>query len=153
MNDKKVKTKVLIMSTKYQSGHSKAGRYTHFIAKIEDGEKLHTIRGNYEQWKKCAEQINNGEMVLSLRIWTGRPYGSPMFEVKRIEHLHVQRFDAHKDEGGNWCWYVDGIRVSAELLAKNDGLNVEDWKEWMLLGKNKKGIENGALLQLTDFMY
>lgn len=140
------------MSTKFVTNHSKAGKYTRFIAKIEDGIKLHTIRGNYEHWKKCEEQINSGKMVLSIRIWTGRPYGSPMFEVKRMEHLHVQRFDASKGEDGAWHWYVDGKEQPASLLAKNDGLPVDDWQEWMLLG-NKNGIEAGAILQLTDFKY
>lgn len=149
---KEKKKAVLMLSTEYQRGHSRAGESTMFVDKLVNGEKLHTIRGNYAGWAKKAEQINAGEMELSIRIWSGKPYRSPMYEVAKLTEVKVQSLYATYgvDDAVPVCW-VNGKKVEAEVLAKNDGLTLEDWVQWMFNGTNT--IENAAIIQLTGFEY
>ena len=149
---KKKKIAVVILSTEYQQGHSKCGEKTHFVDKLAEGTKLHTIRGSYENWRKKAEQVNAGEMELSIRIWSGMPYKSKQYEVARVQQLCVQRFEGSygTDDAKPLCW-VDGKAVDAAEIAKNDGLELEDWIEWIFGGSNL--VEGGAILQLTGFRY
>lgn len=146
------KTAVLMMSTEFSKWHKQAGKHTMFVDKIANGEKLHTIRTNYDNWCKKAEQINTGEMELSLRIWSGKPYRSQQHEFGRLQHLEVQKFEAtYSSEDAVPRVWVDGKEVNAEEVAMRDGLTLDDWVQWMFRGVNK--IENGALLQLTKFKY
>ena len=49
--------------------HKKAGQSTEFEAKIEDKEKVHTIRPNYEKWKEKIEEVKSGKAELVLKQW------------------------------------------------------------------------------------
>lgn len=149
---KEKKKAVLMLSTEYQRGHSRAGESTMFVDKLVNGEKLHTIRGNYAGWAKKAEQINAGEMELSIRIWSGKPYRSQMYEVAKLTEVKVQSLYATYgvDDAVPMC-LVNGKKIDAEVLAKNDGLTLEDWVQWMFNGTNT--IENAAIIQLTGFEY
>ncbi len=91
---KKLITYVLTLSQTFPANHPRAGEETGFIPKFFGAvnglpcfhPKKHTIRGNYELWRKRFEKINKGEAVLSIRKWVGKPYGlgSKLVEVKRL---------------------------------------------------------------------
>lgn len=152
MATKKRKMAVLMLSTTYMKGHSKAGKSTEFMHKLLAGTKLHTIRGNFEWWQSKAEKINAGEMCLSIRQWSGKPYRSQQVEIGRLYELHVQRFEAvyGSTDALPRVW-VDGCEVAdVEQVALNDGLELEDWPEWLF--KNTNHFE-GAVLQFTKFKY
>ena len=82
----------LSISRTFPVTHKRKGEETFFVEKIEanscvgcgagmcdiccsrhyqDVPKLHTIRGNYDLWKKRFEKINKGEAVLELYYWSG----------------------------------------------------------------------------------
>lgn len=87
-----MKTHVLILSKTFPATHPKAGQPTYFNQKlmravyrdfcdidVVDREwikpsvrdrfipaKLHTIRGNYERWKKIIDEVRSGEAILSV---------------------------------------------------------------------------------------
>ena len=149
---KRKKVAVLMLSTAFMKWHSKAGKPTEFKQKLLAGTKLHTIRGNYEWWQGKAEQINAGEMVLSIRQWSGKPYRSQQVEVARLTELHVQRFEAaYGSTDAKPRVWVDGCEVAnVELVANNDGLELEDWQEWFF--KHTNHFE-GAVIQFTAFTY
>jgi hypothetical protein len=44
-----------------------------FEDKILSSEKIHSMRKNYEFWKKRIESIMAGDGYLSLRAWAGKP--------------------------------------------------------------------------------
>jgi hypothetical protein len=113
---------------------------------------LHTIRLNYDLWKHKADQINAGDMVLSVRQWEAQPYKSQQVEVARLTQLHVQRFEAVYGATDTIprVW-VDGCEViDVEQVAKNDGLELGDWVDFFF--KRTNHVE-GVVLQFTDFMY
>lgn len=109
--------------------------------------KIHTIRANYELWKKRSEKINKGEAVLSVRYWTGKPYNSKQREVFVFEKIGVEKIQL--DALG---WFIDDIDsdYTTKEFAKNDGLSVEDFKSWF------KGCDFSkpmAIIHFSDFRY
>jgi hypothetical protein len=52
-----MKTYVLTISQTFQGKHPRKGDKTLFFDKILSGEKIHTIRGNYEYWKRIVDNV------------------------------------------------------------------------------------------------
>jgi hypothetical protein len=100
--------------------------------------KIHTLRRNYQFWKKFEGRDT------ALFTWDGKPYrsGQKVFCVKKI--MSVQKAVKH-----NGKIYLYGASPAQSQLAKNDGLALDEFKEWF------KGYPDGdmAVLHFTDFRY
>lgn len=163
-----------MLSQAFLMGHSKVGKPNYFVEQLSNalhehseygvqlldnesvvvrGKKLHTIRENYEYWKEKADKINAGEMELSIRVWSGKPYRSTQVEVARLSHVGVQLVEmSYSTEDAQPIVYVDNVlkpNVAAEM-AKNDGLQLENWIEWFF---KKTNTFRGVILHFTDFKY
>lgn len=117
--------------------------------------KLHTIRANYELWAKRIEQVQKGEAILSIRYWSGKPYNSKQVEICQldkdsgigVQKIYFQRAFFKSN------WIVGQSEFPDQLLsvvAKNDGLSLEDFKEWF------KGYDLSkpmAIIHFTKFRY
>ena len=137
-----------MVSRVFPSYHKNKGELTRFEQKIRDKNKIHTIRANYEKWKRKIDQIKNGEAVLSIREWQGVPYHSKqnyLFYYNQEDALEVSKLT--KEENG----YLinDTIRVSEEELAKNDGLTLDEFQEWFKVFPS----EPMAIIHFTGFRY
>ena len=137
-----------MVSRVFPSYHKNKGELTRFEQKIREKNKIHTIRANYEKWKRKIDQIRNGEAVLSIREWQGVPYHSKqnyLFYYNQEDALDVSKLT--KDENG----YLinDTIRVSEEELAKNDGLTLDEFQEWFKVFPS----EPMAIIHFTGFRY
>lgn len=165
---------VLMLSQAFLMGHSKAGKPNYFVQQLSNalcdssegkvllsddlstvaiGKKLHTIRENYDYWKAKAGKINAGEMELSIRVWSGKPYKSQQVEVARLSHVSIQLVEmSYSIEDAQPIVYVDNVLKPniAEKMAKNDGLQLEDWVEWFF---KKTNTFRGVILHFTDFKY
>jgi hypothetical protein len=157
MAKKDKKIAVLLLSLIFMVEHSRAGQPTGFKEKLESGEKLHTMRGNYNYWAGKAAKINAGEMVLSIRHWRGKPFDSTQCVIKTFQHLNIQRYEGYwykeqRAKGELPTFLIDGkLYEDVAQLAKNDGLSLEDWLEWFF--KKTETVE-GAILHFTqDFKY
>lgn len=144
-----MKTHVITVSRSFPSTHNRKGEPTGFIEKIQAREKNHTIRLNYDWWKKRIDEVVLGEAILSVRVWTGRPYHSTpkqliQFEAK--DAIGISMIE-QKEDG----WYVDGVLTDliTAQIAENDGLSEEDFVEWF------KGKSDGpmALIYFNHFRY
>jgi hypothetical protein len=119
---------------------------------IIDESKIHTIRKNYDFWEKRIEKINRGEGVLSIRVWTGKPYRSPQREIARLEKAGIEKVIFTRDEE---LLFFDiempGYYETLDnyLLAKNDGLSLPEFIDWF------KDYPEGemALIHFTSFRY
>ena len=164
-----MKTYIIMLSAVFPVSHSKAGTPTGFKERVlravcKTGErylsdirpKMHTIRANYPLWKKRIEEVERGNAVLSLRQWTGKPYRSKTVEIARLtkdDGVGIQKlqFDKDKDSMCSLALYdVDGHFPSHRLLANNDGLSVEDWREWF---KGYDLSEPMAIIHFTKYRY
>lgn len=168
-----------MISTKYPAYHPKAGQDTYFDIKLKNGlsghneallsyydkdcnktkmfitgRKIHTIRANYTLWSERIKKVQDGKAVLSIRIWRGQPYKSKQREIVRItkdNHPAVEfvMFGKETAEVSERLSALKSYAVSLEELANNDGLTIEDFKDWF---KNKS-IFIGAIIHFTPFRY
>lgn len=143
----KIKTYVLLVAKYFPAYHKRAGEPTGFMNLIWKDEKLHTIRKNYELWKKRSEEINNANAILSVRQWIDKPYRSPQKEEFRQYELRVQKL-----EQSILGWCIDDIVTdyTRKDFAKNDGLSLQDYNNWF----NILSEEPLAILHFTqNFKY
>jgi hypothetical protein len=153
-----MKTYYLTLSQVFPSTHPRAGEPTYFRENLRRS-KLHTIRANYDFWRKRFEKIAIGEAVLSVREWVGKPYGkhSSMRELAlltREDGIAIQKLEFPFGTL-NEVVIEDAKRVSlfsgiAETLARNDGLSPEDWGEWFKCYDLSKPM---AIIHFTNFRY
>lgn len=142
-----VKTYVLTLSKQFMTTHPKAGQPTDFFEKIRAGIKKHTIRGNYDLWKKRIDEIHAGIAVLSIREWSGKPYASPQIELMKTTQVSVQKL-----ERTLLGWFVDDVDsdLCFYTLSANDGLSFEDFKSWFKSVKLNKPM---AIIHFTNLRY
>lgn len=136
---------VLLIAKAFLKYHARAGQSTDFEQKIRSGEKLHTIRGNFKEWEKRIQKVVDGSAVLTIKQWIGVPYRSPQVKLFEREDVGIQMLEYIDGK-----FIVDGkTEVEIETLAKNDGLSVEDFKEWFQVFPTTPM----AILHLTKFRY
>lgn len=156
MGKKKI---VITLSRVFPTTHSRKGQPTDFKEKLASSRKLHTIRGNYDQWNAIAEKMQRGGYCLSIRQWSGRPYNSPQVEIARLDQpIGIQRIELHyHSENDTITACIDGrewIDADCYEIAKNDGLNTTDFKEWFF-GRHPQEdkVFHGVIIHFTDFRY
>jgi len=144
-----MKTHTITVSRYFPSTHTRKGEPTEFIEKIEAKIKNHTIRLNYEYWKPRIEDVIAGKAILSIRVWTGRPYHSTPKEVMRLDSKNAIGISLIEQTAEGW--FVDGslTDLTTAQVAENDALSEEDFVEWF------KGNEPGprALIYFNHFRY
>lgn len=150
---------VLMLSRVFPITHSRKGEPTDFAYKLKFNEKIHTIRRNFDLWKVNAEKMERSKFYLSVRQWSGKPYKSRQTEIAQIYNaIGVQSIELYyhadnntitaKIDGRNW------LDADCSLIAKNDGLNTKDFKEWFFGVEPKEDkIFNGVIIHFTNFRY
>lgn len=158
-------SKVITFSRFFPAYHPKKGEPTYFVEKIFNGlvrlklpikstgldydaelsneEKYHTIRSG-KRW-------NVGDKF-SPRVWSGKPYCSPMLEiapdieVKKVWDIKIttQNDDGEHDwsfiEINDKSYTVYSDEYLSQVIkdvAKNDGLSTTDLFEWFRLERTK----------------
>ena len=169
-----MKTYVLIVSRIFPKTHKRAGEETHFTTKIELNEniwrgtnstlklslsefgtpKLHTIRANYVLWANRIKEIQEGKAIISIRYWSGEPYNSKQVEICQLDKnsgigVQILFFDECKI---NKPLIADSSKtfILPSLIAKNDGLSLEDFKDWFRKYDLSKPM---AIIHFTSFRY
>lgn len=164
MNKNKLKTYVLIVSRNFPMTHPRKGEPTYFPEKILKGLNLntdesidpkgHTIRGNYDLWKKRINEVAAGKAILSIRYWTGKPYNSKqetIIELTKDYGVGVQELVFGKTINDIIIRGDDRyITPNIETIAKNDGLTVDDFKAWF---QKSISIFPMAVIHFSNFRY
>lgn len=165
-----MKTYVITLSQVFPANHPRAGKRTHFAAKVQDtlddkpnmervdiDYKRHTIRANYPLWAKRFEQIERGEACLSIRQWSGKPYASKQVEIARLtkeDGIGLQKFEVCNNHAGINLWMHfkidDRPIMSINDIPNNDGLSREDWVDWFKKYDLSKPM---AIIHFTKFRY
>lgn len=163
--------KYIMCSRHFPKGHPKAGEETWFVEKIlsvilrSEGRKLdldninpairplvndffimdgecnkhHTIRAG-SRWKV-------GDMV-SLRVWSDKPYRSKQIEFAQVEVKKVWSIEI------SYFWWVGYNILEHEevvALAKNDGLAYDDFIAWFAMHPKKKDeVFKGQIICWSD---
>ena len=131
---------VIILSKVFPAKHSRKGTLTLFKDRFNRGVKKHTIRKNYPLWEKRFNKINKGEAYISIREWIDKPYRSRQRHIKDLHSVRLQKlwFDGIG-------FFVNNEEIDITTLAHNDGLTVDDFKEWF------KSLPIGIELALIHF--
>lgn len=145
------KVYVITVSTVFPKGHPREGEETGFVEKLIRGEKIHTIRGNYEYWKKVSEAVNAGTHVLSFRTWNGVPYRSGQTEFLELSSFEVEKIAITKIVPR--VFTPKNMSLHFGDVCHNDGLSEEDFHNWFFPPKSKHEIVKAAMLHFTDFRY
>lgn len=103
--------------------------------------------------------MERGKYYLSIRQWTCKPYNSPQVEIAKIhDNIGIQKIEIHynayndtitaKIDGREW------LDADCYTIAKNDGLSIQDFKEWFF-GKKRDNdmVFEGAIIHFTQFRY
>lgn len=165
---KKISLKV---SKTFPCTHPRKGELTNFREKILSGEKIHTIRSNYDYWKKKIDMVNSGEAVLVLEQWVDRPYWSKVEDfmlfnsesgigvqkIKIVDHGNFWFIKIFDDDGTpkvqSDCIDHSDCKHDIELYKKlftNDGLSCYDFANWF---KKCDLSEPMAIIHFTGFRY
>lgn len=159
MKHKVLKCYVVMVSRHFIQKHKRKGEETGFIEKIGSGEKIHTIRGNFDYWDKRIDKVQKGEAYISLRYWEGKPYNSDQIEFKRlykedgvgIEMIKFKNSEPYIFENLEGCDTVKfGVVASTKYLANKDGLSSDDFEEWFNDYDTSKPM---AIIHFTPFRY
>jgi len=157
-----MKTYVITLSRKFPATHKRHGEPTEFLEKFLNGQtgtgdfkKLHTIRANYRLWAKRIADVQRGEAVLSVRQWSGRPYMSKQTTIATLTAEDGVGLQQLTDIDTNaYCFYpcvrIDKRDIDKVLVANNDGLSLDDWREWF---KNYDHTKPLAIIHFTKFRY
>lgn len=142
----------LTLSQQFPSYMPNAGEPTEFKDAFAKHQKIHTIRANYEFWRKRFEKIAAGEACLSIREWVGKPYGKgstqrELCRLSREDGIGIERLMFDKSL---LLPHVNYKPVGIGNLANNDGLSLDDWKEWFKHYDLKKPL---AVIHFTNFRY
>lgn len=169
----KLKTYVITLSANYLKGHSKEGQPTYFSEKFRNGvlhtgyysdsedehpailTKIHTMRSNFPLWKARIKEVQEGNAILSVRGWIGKPYRSKQYviaDLNKDSGIGIQEaiVSVHGPLASLTC-LVEGKEVDPTLFANNDGLSLEDFADWFL--PELTGLKQGGVIQFTDFRY
>lgn len=117
--------------------------------------KIHTIRANYLLWEKRIADVQRGEAVLSIRQWMGRPYMSKQTTIATLTAEDGVGLQQLTDIDTNaYCFYpcvrIDKRDIDKVFVAKNDGLTLDDWREWFKKYDISKPL---AIIHFTKFRY
>lgn len=150
-----MKKAILPLCKTFPATHKRAGEKTDFEGKIERKEKIHTIRHDAKGiWEKRFARIKAGAMYLAMKEWTGRPYNSEQRDLTqrtREDGIGLQKIEMIYTEGTILMAKVDDEFVDPAIIAKNDGLSLEDFIEWFFHGK--AGSFSGKIIHFTDYRY
>ena len=147
--------KIITVSRYFPKYHPKAGQPTWFVEKIWKSVLLSRLmsipqsmgyEADYEKYFPCGfndpnedvsnhnpknhtiregKRWNDGDMA-SIRVWSGKPYGSKQIAIAPDVKLKV--LDVEIDKQG--VIKVEGKETNAFRIAENDGLSLEDLRGW-----------------------
>lgn len=97
-----------------------------FLEPILSGAKSHTIRA-----RKLSRAKNLVGKIISIRIWTGRPYFSKQKEIAQTEVDFVFSIRITKERIYRLDLKKEPVRLLKGFIAVNDGFkNWEEMRDW-----------------------
>ena len=148
-----MKTYILILSKTFPKGHPDENKPTRFGASVIQQVKIHTIRENYGNWEKKMKEVQNGEAVLSVRIWEGTPYRSKQMELLHLDKdsgVGIQKLHSSDEDTAYFVGSKGNVLpVPLQEMANNDGLSLNEWKGWF---ENNTKLPL-AIIHFTGFRY
>jgi hypothetical protein len=163
---------VVLLSKTFFPQHPKAGQPTDFASKVMTSVyqnpiygnhyKIHTCRINYVYWKNKIDKLKAEGGVLSIRQWSTIPYRSPQEIIVDIpaDIVGIQKLTLSRDTNRYYSIVYNEDKegwhsVPVQKLANNDGLSVEDFKDWFspVFDKKDTNVLELAIIYFTKYRY
>jgi hypothetical protein len=102
-------------------------KYIEFTLLKDLPSKIHTIRGGFSR--------HEGQ-IISPRIWIDKPYHSktltfaPDMAIKHIEEISIRETSIDDNPLGELLSMVVNFPTEMQIIAQNDGLSLQDFKDW-----------------------
>lgn len=151
---------VMMIARNFLATHPRKGQPTNFIESIENRNKIHTIRGNFELWEKRMAKLQKGEAYISLRYWSGLQRKSTQIEFKKLfaaDNVGIEKLIFEKVEFISAKTMLTGILdigykspIDLKTLANNDGLSLDDFNDWFA---SANFAEPMAIIHFSNFRY
>jgi|ERR1035437_687017 hypothetical protein len=132
---------------------------------IITGKKLHTCRTNYKLWVKRMEKVQAGLAVIDLFYWElpgGRFTPGNTKEifatldknsgcgVQELRFSSIRLCEGKETPLSAEIPFSYKYNCDLSLLAKHDGLSIQDFKDWF---KSKNLSKALAIIHFTKFRY
>lgn len=180
MKQSKITHYKIPFTPEFLSGHPRVGEPTYFKEKIQLGlglliqapgdfvidiePKIHTIRQNFILWKKRVDKVRAGKAVIDLCEWKlpgGRfTPGNKLITFATLDKdsgcgVQILRFPAIsicERKETPLSVLIDNPKsiYNIGLVGANDGLSLEDFKEWF---KGYDISKHMAIIHFTSFRY
>lgn len=163
--------KVLTFSRFFPKSHPRAGDDTFFVEQILNSIFPRPLSVGLDEFPPAARDYINDFMVIdgsrvkhhtiragarfspgetiSLRVWSDKPYRSKQIEFAQVEVKKVWKFEIIEDG-----YFLDGKVLSYDQLkevAKNDGLEADDFECWFAYHPKKQGSYfTGQIISWSD---
>lgn len=146
-----------MLSRIFPKGHRIEGYETDFEKKVKRRDKIHTMRA-VGKWPQRIKEVQDGNALLSVREWTGKPYNSPQKELFKLFAMDGVGIEYCKRKNENFFIIQNqpyplpsefDIKNSITLAAK-DGLTKDDFLSWF------RKVEPGSemvIIHFTKFRY
>ena len=82
----------------------------------------------------------------TVQLWAEREFAQ--YDKIGLQHITMTY---GVDDAVPQIW-IDGKQIPIEIVAKNDGLTVEQFVEWFF-GESKSNVFEGVVLHFTSFRY
>jgi hypothetical protein len=122
-------------------------------------KKLHTILANYELWEKRIKEVQDGKAVLIICCWE-KPGGRFIKGNKQVKFCRLDKdsgigvqalaFTIDNSADNRPILFDSCKIIDWNELAKNDGLSIEDFKDWF---SKYDLLEPLAIIHFTSFRY
>lgn len=121
---------VITLSKNFPATHIRKGEETKFAEQVLAQQKIHTVRANYDLWKKRFEKVEKGLACIVLRQWSEKPYRSKQVDI--ITLTKENGIGLQKLEFTQLGIFIDDIDsdLTYKELANNDGLSLQDYHAW-----------------------
>ena len=152
----RTQTIVLMLARTFSWRHRKSRQDTCFAESVLNGNKLHTIRSDYDAWKHSIDKVRNGKFFLSLRQWSGPPGRSIMSEIAELKYnIGYERIEMrYSPDTGALEVSIEGVEYDdVQTLANNEGMTLDDFTDWFFGQGTERTVFEGVIVHFTGFRY
>lgn len=173
MKTPKIKRYRMPVSRTFPQRHPRAGEPTFFVDRILAGQtiqsnmwmKIHTIRAS-KVWIERMKEVQAGRAVIELFYWSGKPYHKDENGIGQVVFATLDKdsgcgVQELKFDKMDWSYafvsnvekadlYPRTLFPAYNVLAKNDGLSIDDFKAWF---KGYDLSEPMVIVHFTSFRY
>ena len=107
------------------------GTRTGFEDSIPAGDKITTIRENYEYWANRIDRAQkHPDSICSHRMWSGKARRSLQYEINQVPAQDLWYASINFKKMSDEILLINDQEFPLDLVARNDGLGSPIFRDW-----------------------